>query len=123
MSDKNRMLRAAVLWAAVGVLTALFAVGYERLSYGVVSSFMVCAFLIPLVLGSGVNILLLALHAHAAGELCAAFWKLAVGVLTVGCLLQGALEIYGTANRLMIAYPVSGAILISLAALCYLMRK
>ena len=110
MSDKNRMLRAAVLWAAVGVLTALFAVGYERL-------------LIPLVLGSGVNILLLALHAHAAGELCAAFWKLAVGVLTVGCLLQGALEIYGTANRLMIAYPVSGAILISLAALCYLMRK
>ena len=79
--------------------------------------------LVPLVLGSGVNILLLALHAHAAGELCAAFWKLAVGVLTVGCLLQGALEIYGTANRLMVAYPVSGAILISLAALCYLMRK
>jgi len=117
------MLRAAVLWAAVGVLTALFAVGYESLSHGVVSPFMVFAFLIPLVLGSGVNVLLLALRARAAGEYCAAFWSLAVGVLTVGSLLQGVLAIYGTSNPLMAAYPPAGAVLLALAAISYCLNR
>ncbi len=117
------MLRAAVLWAAVSVLTALFAVGYECLSHGVVSPFMVGAFLIPLVLGSGVSALLLALHARAAGDWCAAFWELAVGVLTVGSLLQGTLAIYGTANPLMAAYPLAGAALLVLAVISYGMKK
>lgn len=117
------MLRAAVLWAAASVLTALFAIGYESLSHGVVSPFMVGACLIPLVLGSGVNILLLALRARAAGEYCAAFWELAVGVLTVGSLLQGALAIYGTANPLMAAYPLAGAVLLALAATSYGLKK
>ncbi|MBQ1576203.1 MAG: hypothetical protein IIZ83_04515 [Oscillospiraceae bacterium] len=123
MSDKNRMLRAAVLWAAVSVLTALFAVGYESLSHGVVSPFMVGAFLIPLVLGSGVNVLMLSLHAPAAGELCAALWELSVGVLTVGSLLQGALAIYGTSNPLMAAYPLTGAVLLILAGISYGRKK
>ncbi len=123
MSDKNRMLRTAVLWAAVSVLTALFAVGYESLSHGVVSPFMVGAFLIPLVFGSGVNILMLSLRARAAGELCAALWELAVGVLTVGSLLQGALAIYGTENPLMAVYPMAGTALLALAAMSYGRKK
>lgn len=36
------------------------------------------------------------------------FWVSGIAVLTVGSLLQGVLTIFGTTNRLAIAYPVAG---------------
>lgn len=118
-SEKGGYVRSTVLWGTVSILTALFAAGYEQLSHGVISAYMVGAFLVPLLLGSALSALLLALSARPAGDWCAALWELAVGVLTVGSLVQGALEIYGTANQLMIVYPVTGGALMLLAALSY----
>lgn len=122
-SDRGRTLRAAVLWGALSILTLFFSLGYEQLSHGVISRFMLGAFLIPLLLGSGGSLALLALGTRPAGEWCAALWTLAVGVLTVGSLVQGALEIYGTANRMTAVYPAAGALLLLGAALAYYQKK
>ncbi len=119
-SAEPRPLRALVIWGSVSILTALFAAGYEQLSHGVISAFMTRAFLIPLLLGCGGSAL--ALCSHGGGAWSAALWHLAVGVLTVGSLVQGALEIYGTANRMTLVYAVSGALFAILALLAHLNR-
>ena len=87
-----------LLFAAV---TALGGFVYEQFSHGVYSGFMVYAFLPPLVLGS-CPLLIRALRGKALpGRWC-------VLALTVGCLFQGALEIYGTTSRLVIGYWIAG---------------
>ena len=122
MSTSAKLVRAAVLWGAVSILTVFFSLGYEQLSHGVISLYMLLAFLVPLILGCGGSLALLALRAGPVGEWSASLWELGVGVLTVGSLVQGALEIYGTANRLIAVYPAAGALLLLGAALAYCKR-
>lgn len=91
---------------------------YGMFSHGVYSPFMTFAFLIPLVPGAG---------PHIAGALCGRSGKgerlrrvlsdraacdaqlAVIATLTTGSLLKGALDIYGTTNRLMMVYPVLAA--------------
>ena len=40
-------------------------------------------------------------------------WFSGIAALTVGCLFQGVLEIYGTTNRLIVVYPVAGVVLLA----------
>ena len=112
-----------VLWSVISVLTALFAAVYESMSHGVVSLYMTGAFAIPLLLGALTRAVLPALHAGAAGEKSAALWDLGVGTLLSGSLVQGVLEIYGTANRLTAVYPAAGAVLLAAGALAYCRGK
>lgn len=82
-----------LLFAAV---TALGGFVYEQFSHGVYSGFMVYAFLPPLVLGA-CPLLIRALCGKALpGRWCVRLYHWGIIALTVGCLFQGALEIYGT---------------------------
>ena len=115
-----RYLAASILIAAAGALYGLF-------SHGVYSYYMTYAFMVPL-LGGAVPYLAAAVrdrgeHSVDDGEAAspgfagAADIQLAViCTLTAGSILKGVLDIYGTSNRLLIAYPVI-AVLIAVAAL------
>lgn len=50
-------------------------------------------------------------------------YHMALATLTVGSILKGVLDIYGTTNRLMIAYPATGIALIILAAVLVIREK
>lgn len=94
---------------------------YGLFSHGVYSPFMTFAFMIPLVLGAA---------PHIAGALCGRSGKgerlrrvlsdgaacdaqlAVIATLTAGSLLKGALDIYGTTNRLMMGYPVLAAAIV-----------
>ncbi len=87
---------------------------------------MIYAFGIPLLLG------VLPMMAIAMGEnrvpVSSALraWNSGIAVLTVGCIVQGVLAIYGTTNHLMIVYPIAGFILLSAGIIlfsCNLFRK
>ena len=94
-----------LLFAAV---TALGGFVYEQFSHGVYSDFMVYAFLPPLVLGS-CPLLIRALRGKALpGCWCVRLYHWGIIALTVGCLFQGALEIYGTTSRLVMGYWIAG---------------
>lgn len=94
-----------LLFAAV---TALGGFVYEQFSHGVYSDFMVYAFLPPLVLGA-CPLLIRALRGKALpGCWCVRLYHWGIIVLTVGCLFQGALEIYGTTSRLVMGYWIAG---------------
>ena len=111
--ERRKLERALLRWALTALLCALLGLGYEMFSHGVVSLYMVFAFLLPLGLGCGGCTLLLLCAERSAGEWSASLWGLGVAVLTVGSFVQGALEIYGTANALILVYPIGGMLLLA----------
>jgi len=94
------------------VFCALFGAVYELFSHEVYSYFMIYAFAIPLVLGVLPNLAAALFGWRAPGKIAANAWNSGVAALTVGCIFQGALEIYGTTNQLAIVYPVVAAALL-----------
>ncbi len=105
-----RYLRAAALTALAGAV-------YEYFSFGVWSFFMVYAFAFPLLLGA---LPMARLARRGRSEMPAAARSLlaaGIATLTVGSLMTGALEIYGTTNPLTLLYwPVGGALVLGAAA-------
>ena len=99
---------------------ALFGAVYEIFSFGVYSYFMIYAFLIPLLLGTFPLLALTIRENRYPDHTALAAWNSGIVVLTVGCIVQGVLAIYGTTNRLMVVYPLAGATLLAFGIIRYL---
>lgn len=107
------MYISAIKYLLASLATAVFGVVYEHFSHGVTSLFMVCAFLIPLLGGTAA----LLLHRHTPDSTGKTLYNLGLLTLTVGSLMQGILEIYGTTNHLCRTYWIAGLALILLGCL------
>lgn len=115
-----RYLAASIVIAAAAAVYGLF-------SHGVYSYFMTYAFMIPLLAGALPHLIAAMKGADSAAtenlfesrSLQLAF----VATLTAGSLLKGALDIYGTTNRLLIAYPAIAAVIIAIAAAAVLKKR
>lgn len=101
---------------------ALFGAVYEHFSFGVFSNYMIYAFLIPLSLGVFVYGGM-AFKGYQPETVFLNLWNSAIITLTIGCIYQGVLEIYGTTNRLILVYPCAGGILIAAAVISLFLRK
>ena len=91
------------------VLCLFFSGIYEFFSHNVYSPWMVFAFAVPLLGGTGPCTLL-----HFTGKEIRSGWWLwlwnsGLAVLTAGFLFRGILEIYGTTNPLESVYWLTGA--------------
>ena len=115
----NRILLTALIYGAVAAFCLLFGTVYEKFSHGVYSPFMYLAFLIPLVGGVLPYVILRLTGAPFPSKASMKLHASGVATLTVGSILQGALEIYGTTNALMIVYPIAGALLLALGAVTF----
>ena len=115
ISDKALRRKWCLRYLAAAALLLIFAGVYESFSHGVYSPWMVFAFLIPLVLGWGPWLACTALFRRVPDPWTRLWWNWALATLTAGALLRGALEIYGTTNRLLGAYPAGGLIFALLA--------
>lgn len=105
------------LWATLA--TAAFGLIYEHFSHGVTSYLMLLAFLFPL-LGGAALCLLPLLRAPRPRPGARSLYGCGILTLTVGSLVQGALNIYGTTNRLCTLYWLAGGSLLILAVGSYL---
>ena len=103
------VIRAYLLSA---VLCALFGAVYELFSHEVWSCFMIGAFALPLLLGA-IPFFLLRMRGKPFPGRAAELVHAGVAALTVGSILQGALEIYGTSNPLTAVYWAAGGALVS----------
>lgn len=109
--DKKAAGRIAVAYLAVTTLCAAFGVVYELFSYGVYSFFMIYAFAFPLCGGVFPYLIHCLFSRYPMPDEKARFMGHAgIAALTVGSILSGVLEIYGTTNRLMILYGLLGAL-------------
>ena len=127
ISDTEKSLKTGMIYLAVSLAIAAAAAVYGLFSHGVYSYWMTYAFMIPMLLGAvphlanalrtetlkkGANI------QSASGEtkrqkepsplstFSGDVQIAVIAALTAGSLLKGALDIYGTTNRLLIAYPL-----------------
>ncbi len=113
------------------LFTAFFGAVYEHFSHGVYSYYMIYAFAIPLAGGLLPLLLLLSAYARSAvrkdvrlpGRLANGAWNAGLATLTVGCVMKGVLDIYGTSNGLLAVYPVAGAILLATGLFAYCFRR
>ena len=99
---------------------ALFGAVYELFSHGVYSYGMLYAFAFPLVLGVLPLLLITMLRAPYPNRFARGALHAGIATLTVGSLVAGALEIYGTTNPLTLVYWIVGGALAALGAAIYL---
>ena len=113
-SDKQASEKgyAGVIWGYLVATAgcAVFGAVYELFSHQVWSRFMIYAFAFPLLLGA-IPFFLLRKRGKPFPGKAAELVHAGVAALTVGSILQGVLEIYGTSNPLTIAYWAAGGAL------------
>ena len=114
------MARLALRYLEFSLLVLIFGAIYEHFSFGVTSNYMVYAFVFPLA-GGAIPALALSLSRRRLfpGWLPLSVFHSAIATWTVGSLLQGALAIYGTTNRLIGVYWTVGAALFAASWILY----
>lgn len=111
--------KTALCYLTLSLVLLLAGAVYERFSHEVYVYCMLYAHAIPLA-GGALPFALLALRGRRGpGRRARNFYHAGIATLTVGCFLQGVLEIYGTSNRLLWAYPIAGGLLILCGLLAY----
>lgn len=126
-SDTKTGFKRGIGYLAAAAATAAAGQMYELFSHGVYSNYMIFAFLIPFTAGAIPNLIAAAFTKNRAATVrpgaASRLQLAAVATLTVGSLVEGALEIYGTTNRLMAFYPVAGFGLLTAAVLAYIRQS
>ena len=89
------------------IFTLIFGIIYELFSHQVYSNYMIYAFIIPLLLG----IIYIIFKELINKDI----YKLSVITFTIGSILKGILDIYGTTNNLIYVYLIVGIILLLLS--------
>ena len=124
--DKKYLVRNG----AAAVFLLVFALIYEHFSHGVISGYMLGAWLIPLA-GSIPYLDIKWLRQRQAAEngeqRCAAasgLWQLGIFTLAQGFIMKGIIEIYGTTNRWTAVYiPAAALLFITAAGVAVVKRK
>lgn len=129
-------MKTTFIYLVSAIFTALFGGIYELFSHGVYANSMIYAFAFPLVLGvlpffllstalcGGLREEEVVVGSDAAFRLyprplARYLYHCGVLTLTVGSLLSGVLEIYGTTNILLAAYWFVGPLLLLTAIILY----
>lgn len=111
----RRYLIAALMLAAAGAL-------YELFSHGVYSNYMIYAFAYPLVMGCLPYLADSRGIIKKAGPVGETLLLASIATLSIGSVIKGVLEIYGTTSFLTTVYPVLGAMLL-IGAIVVCMRR
>ena len=112
---RNYFIVAAIC-AAVGFI-------YELFSHQVWSIYMIGAFAVPLVLGVIPNLIIAIGKLKTPGLAAENLYACGVATLTLGSLLKGVLQIYGTTNDLLEYYWLVGAGFAGLGLIFYIAQK
>lgn len=120
--QRKQIFRTGYGYLVISLLCALFGAVYEYFSHEVYSAYMIYAFAFPLVLGTFILFTILLIHCKLPDRLSLNIYNAGVATFTVGSILEGVLEIYGTSNPLLSLYWYVGAFLTGLGALLYLTR-
>ena len=133
-TNKRNARRTALIYLFVSIFCAVFGAVYEIFSHGVYSAFMVFAFVFPLV-GGALPFLLLNLAERSQAKNnksrshlrlypaipARSFYHCGIITLTLGSIMTGILDIYGTTNKLLVIYWFLGATLLLAAVSIHLL--
>ena len=106
MADTSKLADGCLIAA---LITAVFGMIYESFSFGVFSYAMIYAFGFFAV-GGGLFWRLVGIKRKFVPAMAACFWNAGLATLTLGSILKGVLDIYGSSNSLLILFPVLGIV-------------
>ncbi len=107
--NKNRALKTSAIFLGASLITGLLGAIYELFSHEVYSYFMIYAFAFPLVGGTLPYLLLgLSKAKRYPNAVCRNLYHAGIATLTVGSIMRGVLDIYGTTNSLTNIYWFAG---------------
>ena len=111
------------IYLLVTILCAAFGAVYELFSHGVFSYYMLYAQRVPLLGGVLPFYCLYYFRRRIPGTISRRFQHFGVSTVTVGCIFNGILEIYGTTNRLTNIYFIIGGMFLILGVFLYCLKK
>ena len=115
-------LKTAFVYVLIAIFCAFFGAVYEYFSHEVYSYFMLYAFMLPLVsAGLFLVICLLPLKKSPAAA-ARNLYNSGIATLTIGSIVRGVLDIYGTTNRLINIYWIVGIILVVAGVMYYFIQ-
>lgn len=119
--ENKRAVKTAFVYLLISIICALFGAIYEVFSHGVYSFYMIYAFAFPLVGG----VLPFAILSFLSTDrypyaLARNLYHSGIATLTVGSIVRGILDIYGTTNSLSNCYWFIGilAVIIGVIMSC-----
>lgn len=113
------MAKTGFVYLFISMFCILFGAVYESFSHGVYSYYMLYAFAVPLV-GGVLSFLGMAFSRMTVpNRVSLNLYHSGIAALTTGFLFEGALEIYGTTNRLISVYWILGILFILTAIFLY----
>lgn len=112
--------KTSFIYLIVALFCILFGAVYEMFSHEVYSYFMIYAFVFPLA-GGTLPFMMLSLLKLKRYPGCIArnLHHSAIATLTMGSIIQGVLEIYGTTNTLIECYWIVGVLFLLGGVLTY----
>ena len=114
--DINDLKKQVIKYFGYSIFFLIFGLIYECFSHGVYSSYMMYAFLIPAILGCLVYGILYFLNLKTVPNYYASkIYNSAILTFTLGSIMKGVLEIFGTTNNIIDVYFNLGIILILLS--------
>lgn len=108
--DINDLKRENIFIIGFSIFTLVFGIIYEMFSHGVISLFMILAFLIPLI-NLITNIIFINRKIKIT-KLSKNFFSMSIYTFTFFSVIKGVLDIYGTTNNLIIIYLIVGILLL-----------
>ena len=100
----------------------VFGLIYEYFSHNVYSNYMMYAFLIPLYFGSFISYVIYKFNLKT-NYISNSLYNASIITFTVGSIIKGVLDIYGTTNQLIIFYLIGGVILIIGSLASYIVKN
>ena len=107
----------------VTLVCAGFGAVYEFFSHGVYSYYMLYTFMIPFLGGTVYFYCILYFRSKIPRCIVRRFQHFGILTLTVGCMVCGMLEIYGTTNHLVKIYFIVGGMFLVIGNFMYLLQK
>lgn len=121
-TDNRKNLKTAFAYVLVTMFCALFGAVYEYFSHDVYSYFMLYAFAFPLVSALFFLVMCLVPAKKSPGSVSRNLYHSGIATLTVGSIMRGVLDIYGTTNRLVNIYWAAGFALVVIGIVIYFIQ-
>ena len=111
--------KTAFIYLLISLFCALFGAVYEMFSHEVYSFYMLYAFTFPLAGGTLPFLAMSLFRKRYPKTISRNIYHSGIATLTVGSIIQGVLEIYGTTNHLTGLYWLVGVILLFAGIIFY----
>lgn len=119
-AQKRHIAKTTFAYLLASLFCVLFGAVYEHYSHEVYSGNMIYAFVFPL--AGGVlpfSVMSLLGRGRVPGRLPLNLYNAGIATLTIGSIMEGVLEIYGTTNDILKIYWIAGIGLVGISLLLY----